>query len=885
MDLGRGVSATLPARLGASMPYFQNGLCSDRGSHVVWEGSERVFYRGWRMNRDGERGPAMFLTASSHVCISSLDHSCRAEDLERELWRARRPIFASAVTTCAFSIRQLVSRAVRTLALVRRDACLLVLILPAATFGQQATTSSTGQLNEVLVTAEKWQQPANEVGMPLTTATADQLAERGISSVADLTRLVPGLTIQQSDFNSTSFTLRGVGFFNSDLATPPAVTVYVDEAPLPYPAMTTLAAFDVERVEVMAGPQGTLYGQNATGGAVNYIAAKPTELFEAGADATYGRFNRLELGGFVAGPVGDQFRLRVALQGERGDAWQQSITQPGARLGRIRTLQGRAILEWRPDPAFLSRLTFTLTHDGSDSLAAQFSAPRATIPALAVPGLLTFPVVNSPLAADWTSVRPDTGATFPYANDTTLYHLIWRNDYRLRDDITVTSLTSYAYFHMAYGQDPSGTPFQIDNVIDRGGEVSTLFQELRVAGRQRTFDWLIGVNYTHDNVKDEPLEFFGDDSVAHLFESVAPEAYADESLFPAHMRARTSAAFARLEFKATDRLKLEGGLRYTADRRTWDNCSIAVTNHFASYWNLIRGERQPLTQVGECYVLNPADGYRPVDDVHNTLNQKNVSWNVGPHWSVLPGLLVYANASRGYKAGAVPVLAASTVDQFKPVTQESLQAYEAGFKAALFDRRLQLDASAFYYDYRDKQLRSEELDTTFGPLEALASIPKSHAEGVEMQLLAQPTPALTLDASATYVKTAIDEFTGFNGLAQFGNQVGTPFPFSPKWQSITNLTYRFNISSGISAFVGGALAYNSNSYAGVGAPDLMRIDPYALLDLRAGIEFGEKRYRIWAWGKNVTDKYYWSNVFANGDAIARFVGQPATYGISFSARL
>src|SRR3546814_9810232 len=93
----------------------------------------------------------------------------------------------------------------------------------------------------------------------------------------DLPRLVPGFTVQESAFNSTSYTLRGVGFFNSDLPTPPAVSIYIDEAPLPYPTMTRLVAFDLERVEVLKGPQGTLYGQNATGGAVNYIAAKPTD--------------------------------------------------------------------------------------------------------------------------------------------------------------------------------------------------------------------------------------------------------------------------------------------------------------------------------------------------------------------------------------------------------------------------------------------------------------------------------------------------------------------------------------------------------------------------------------------------------------------------------
>jgi iron complex outermembrane receptor protein len=761
---------------------------------------------------------------------------------------------------------------------------LLTLAMPMAVHAEETASLPAQQLEEIIVTAQKWEQSASTVGMSITAATGETLQQLGIDSVAELTRLVPGLTLQESSFNSTSFTLRGVGFFNSDLATPPAVTIYVDEAPLPYPAMTKLAAFDLARVEVLKGPQGTLFGQNATGGAVNYIAAQPTETLATGVDATYGRFNRIEVGGFISGPLTDQLGARIAVQGRGGDAWQQSISRPGDELGKVRELQARATLEWQPTTEFTSRLTATLTRDRSESIAAQFIAPAAAIPPLAVPGLMAFPVITEPRAADWTPLRPDTGTPFPYESDTTLYQASWRNDYRVGDDITLTSLTSYADFEMSYGQDPDGTPFHVSELIDRAGAISAFFQELHVAGRQTKFNWLLGANYAHDDVDDEPLEFFSDNDVGRLFLGVDPQAFADASFFPGRMGVETYAAFGRLEYNATNRLMLEGAVRYNVDRRTFDHCGIAASDHFASFWNLFRGGAQPSTQVGDCYVLDPANGLQPVPNVHSALDEDSVSWRAGLNWTAAPDVLLYANVSKGYKAGAVPVLAASTVVQFKPVSQESLLAYEAGLKASLFEHRAQLNAAAFYYDYEDKQLRGAVLDPTFGPLEALVSIPKSHVAGAEAQLSARPLEGLSFDTSIIYLKTRIDEFTGFNARARFGDQSGTPFPFSPRWQSITNIDYEFPLSLSLSGFVGASLVYKDETFAGVGALDLFRIDSSALLDLRAGVELDSGRYRIWAWSKNATDEYYWTNVFANGNAVARFVGQPATYGISLAAR-
>ncbi len=755
--------------------------------------------------------------------------------------------------------------------------------LGASAHGAAATASAADQIEDIIVTAHKEEQATSSVGMSITAATADILRNRGIDAVADLPRLVPGLTLQDGAFNSTSITLRGVGFFNSDLDTPPAVTVYIDEAPLTYPMLTKLAAFDLARVEVLKGPQGTLFGQNATGGAVNYIAAKPTETLAAGLDAGYGTFDRLRIGGFVSGPLNDRLDGRIALQVRSGDPWQNSVTRPGDQLGNISEAQTRGTLEWRPTTRLTSRITLTLTHDGSDSLAAQFIAPVSHFPALAVPGLFAFPTVTEPRSADWTPVRADNNTPFPYRSDTTLDHVSWRNDFALRDDITLTSLTSYAHLSERYGQDQDGTPFHIGGeAIDRNGRVHAFYQELRFAGRERGLHWLAGVNYAHDIVFDEALHFFEDTDASHLFESADPQAIADESRFMGQLHAATFAAFGRVEFNLGEKVLLETGARYNVDRRTFDNCAFVVTDHLARFWNLFRGGAQPPTRVGDCYVVDP--GLQPVDNVHNALNENSVPWRVGITWSARQNFMFYANVSKGYKAGAAPVLAGSTTTEFQPVPQESLLAYEAGIKAGMLDRRVQLNASVFHYDYRDKQLRGSELDPVFGPLEALVQIPKSHVDGADVQLVARPIKGLTVDASATYLRTNIDEFTGFDALANFGDHSGTPFPFSPKVHTNTNIDYEFAVSPDIKAFVGASDTHNGKTFAGVGAIDTLKIDAFSLLDLRAGVEMGSGRWRLWAWEKNVTDEYYWSNTFANGNAVSRFVGQPRVAGVSLSGR-
>ena len=174
----------------------------------------------------------------------------------------------------------------------------------AAQAGGDAAQQS-GQIVDIVVTAQKRSESLSRVGMTVTAISGDTLRAQGIYNVTDLAKATPGLTFSESASNTPVYTLRGVGFYEQSIAAYPDVSVYVDEVPLPFPVMTAQAGLDPQRVEILKGPQGTLFGQNATGGAINFIAAKPTKTLDVGADLTYSSFNTIDASGYLSGPITD----------------------------------------------------------------------------------------------------------------------------------------------------------------------------------------------------------------------------------------------------------------------------------------------------------------------------------------------------------------------------------------------------------------------------------------------------------------------------------------------------------------------------------------------------------------------------------------------------
>jgi iron complex outermembrane receptor protein len=223
-----------------------------------------------------------------------------------------------------------------------------------------AAETAAGQtaVTEVIVTANKRQENIQNVGMSIQAASGDKLTKLGITDTASLAKIVPGFEVTPNYYGTVVYTIRGVGFQDTSLAGSPTVTVYLDEIPLPFSILTAGASLDLQRVEVLKGPQGTLFGDNATAGAINYIANKPTDTFQAGMDLTYGRFSDVNVQGFVSGPIAENLDARLALQSHTSGAWQKGYgPQEGQTTGGQDFLNGRISLLWKPTDKFKALLT------------------------------------------------------------------------------------------------------------------------------------------------------------------------------------------------------------------------------------------------------------------------------------------------------------------------------------------------------------------------------------------------------------------------------------------------------------------------------------------------------------------------------------------------
>lgn len=745
---------------------------------------------------------------------------------------------------------------------------------PAQAQDGAAPTTSGYDDNEIIVTANKREESINRVGLTIKAVGEADLRERQITSAADIAQAVPGLSYTNSANNTPVFTLRGVGFYDTSLGSYPTASVYLDQVPLPFPVLTTLTAFDLERIEVLKGPQGTLFGQNSTGGAINYIAAKPTADLEAGVEASYGRFNHFIGNAYISGPLSDTLRARVAVRGARSGPWQKSYTREDEN-GRVRELAGRFLLDWEPSDAMSFQLNINGWQDKSDPLAVQYLAFNEQA------------VSNTQIVRDYPR-SPLTARSADWSTDNGMFinrkfaQASLRGDIDLGGGLTLTSISAYSRFNQRGALDQDGMNLQDIDLRAFAGRIRSLSQELRIANDPASrVRFIVGGNYSRDKVYYIENLVYDDSSAFYNFGITTSENYSDQKM-------RNLAAFGNVEFDLTDQLTVKGGIRYTDARRSATICNRdggdgLTSALFTFFTRLLSGDpTRPALGPTDCFVLD--ENFFNGPEFTSELNEDNVSWRAGVDFKPSDDLLFYANVSKGYKAGTFGNINASSTAQFNPAVQESILNYEGGFKAQFADRRASLNGAVFYMDYRNKQLRSKLIDGTFGILDAIINIPKSHLQGFELELQARPTDGLSFGAALTYVDSEIDRYTGVNAGGVQADFAGTRVPFTPKWQAATNMRADIPLGNGLNLFGGAQLTYRSATNAIVGETPLYKIDDYALLDLQIGIEEPDGRWKATLWGKNVTNTYYWTNVVAGQDTVVRYAAKPATYGVTLGYR-
>lgn len=755
-------------------------------------------------------------------------------------------------------------------------------------------TASQAQPGDIVVTANKREQRLNDVGLTVAVVSGDDLDNRQINSLEDLANATPGLSFTNSANGTPVYTLRGVGFYETSLGAYPTVSTYVDEAPLPFPVLSSHSAYDLERVEILKGPQGTLFGQNATGGAINYIAAKPTGELSAGGSVSYGRFNEIIGDAFISGPLATNLNARLAGRIERADGWQKSNSRAGDTNGKVENYMGRLLVDFEPTDTLRFKLNVNGWKDKSDTQAPQFIALFPQQPAFLTPQLAASPFSpQSPQAADWTPGVP--------RRDNSMWQTSFRAELDVSDSITLTSLTSYADFKMEQGDEGDGLPISTLDLVNHNGSVKSFNQEVRLSNSGGSnIRWVVGANYESSKVSELIDLSFPDVSVRGLYGLLFGKPFYSLS-YSNDQKFRTYAGFANVEYDLGN-VTIKVGGRYTKSRINSSECGFDLSgdpaNTGALFYDILLGGALG-TYAGQCYQINntattyngvaPGASGRFID----TLKEDNFSWRVGLDYKPSDDVLLYANVAKGYKAGSYPTLSASLFSQYLPVTQESVLSYEAGVKATLLDRTLQLNGAVFYYDYSDKQLRSKLIDPNFGILDTLRNIPKSDVKGFEIEMNIRPTDGLVINNTFTYLDATIKEFTGINSGGVSANFAGENVPYTPKYQFGSNIDYSFPVSDSMNGFVGTSLNFRSDTVATIGGntnpagvtspvTTVFGIDDYVLVDLRAGISASDDSWRVSIWGKNVFNEYYWNNTVAAFDTIQRYAGKPATYGVSFS---
>ena len=725
-------------------------------------------------------------------------------------------------------------------------------------------------LEEVIVTAQKREQSIQDVPISITAISGDDLQANIVQDVFDLRATVPALEVRGVDPPSqgAAFAIRGLGSSVFNMGFEPTVGTFIDGV---YVSRSGLVAssdlLDLERVEVLKGPQGTLFGKNTTGGVVHFITQKPdfndTEGF---AEVTYQEYDQVRVRGVLNMPIQENLAARLSASYHTGDGYLENLN--GDDLNDRDRFTIRAQILWEPND------------DLSVRVIADYSEvdENCCWPVRNTNNPLN-PVVNAPLAAAIGSniVDPPDVDNLRVASNGDL--LFEAEDFGISGeinwqvgDITLTSITAFRDHEDINTKDNDFTGVDILINTDTLPEVSVFSEEFRIAGTAeklefaQSADWVIGLYYASETVKRTREFTWGSQITSFpffapgLFGNVPGRAFFDEF----EQDVDTIAGFAHVTINVTDKLSVTGGVRYTNDEKEashrgqtgtaaapFNNLPLAVVHDYDA-------SREDSEMTGTASIqYNWADDFMTFFTYSRGFKSGGISLNRDAGGNALTlGDPVLGCPPGGTAVPASPFCAFPPQDPtFEP---EFADHFEVGFKSTFMDNRLRLNASFWLTDFEGLQLQTLRTDGSF----QVINVQGAKSQGVEADMNFAATDYLDITFAIQYLDAEFDSGVPAlsPGLPALGGQ---DIPYASEWTGNVGANFELPIGdSGWTFFANGNLFFRSK-YFSFTEPDPARVQgAYELLSLRGGVRSADDKWELAVWCKNCTDKRYKQSDFA-----------------------
>jgi iron complex outermembrane receptor protein len=704
-----------------------------------------------------------------------------------------------------------------------------------------AAAAGAGTLEEVVVTAERRTESAQSAPLALAVVSGADLANQGVSQPQDLNKLVPGL--KMTNAATTQIYIRGVGENVGNALGQSAVAVSTDGV---YVGRVTAVAgnfFDLERVEVLKGPQGTLYGRNASGGAINIISKKPDHELGGNIGLEYGNYNLRRVTGALNLPASDELAFRVAVYDSKRDGYlTDGRGDEDVRAGRLHAL-------WTPSADVSLLVTVDASRVGGVGEGEAFIGHGQV-------GARESDLANSlrPFAQ-----VPTTAGNVPIPRLGPSYQSFRNSGARVQLDwnlgwATLTVLPGYKK------QDFSYVSREVNGSVESQGGSNQFSGEVRLGKQTERLKWSGGVYYFKEDVdfSYHGQYVFFDLPQFNVFSTV--NNYFQAPAFGT----KSSAVFGEATFSFTDRFRGILGARYTDERRNVD----LRTQWYGEQYNI---------PGSSTTAINPLTGLSTNLYIYNNLADLkfgSTTGKVGFEFDVAPQSLLFGTVSTGFKSGGFS-LSPPPQATFQP---EKLTAYTLGWKNMLLENRLQLNGEAFYWDYTNQQISHQAPDINGAQGFITENAGKSKIYGADLDTRWAVTPDDRIGLQVQYLRATFGKFAVVGGFGApnppdgcsytptvvFGRNAfirdctGLQLPYTPEFSGTAGYTHTFELADG-KVTLGANAQYASKQMTDVTTNTKFQVPSYTLFDAEAGYEAAGNKWSLTAYVRNLTDRIVYNN--------------------------